>query len=175
MSIFAKIENGVAVEYPVYEGVLQQRFPNLKFPLANHVAENGLEVPEGYVKVVPNPIQNRDFTMKYTMGMPVLENGVWKENWTITPLTEEEKAKVLPGLSARLREQRDYLLENSDKYALVDTYAALTQEQQAQLMAYRQALRDLPNQAGFPWNVTWPETPSFVVVPPPGRQRPPLR
>jgi hypothetical protein len=24
---------------------------------------------------------------------------------------------------------------------------------------YRQALRDVPSQEGFPWNVTWPETP----------------
>lgn len=26
--------------------------------------------------------------------------------------------------------------------------------------AYRQALRDVPDQEGFPWNVSWPETPN---------------
>ena len=26
--------------------------------------------------------------------------------------------------------------------------------------AYRQALRDVPQQEGFPWNVTWPEMPA---------------
>ncbi len=29
--------------------------------------------------------------------------------------------------------------------------------------AYRQALRDLPEQAGFPFNITWPEAPESGV------------
>jgi hypothetical protein len=27
-------------------------------------------------------------------------------------------------------------------------------------VAYRQALRDVPSQAGFPWTITWPEQPA---------------
>ena len=39
-------------------------------------------------------------------------------------------------------------------------WAALDAETQAAWAAYRQALLDVPAQAGFPHNVTWPEVPS---------------
>ena len=39
-------------------------------------------------------------------------------------------------------------------------WAALDADTQAAWAAYRQALLDVPAQAGFPHNVTWPEVPS---------------
>jgi hypothetical protein len=41
-------------------------------------------------------------------------------------------------------------------------------EKQAQIRAYKQALLDLPNQPGFPYNIAWPEDPLAVrpAVPP---------
>ena len=38
-------------------------------------------------------------------------------------------------------------------------WAALSEEQQSQWAEYRQALLDVPNQSGFPHNVTWPLKP----------------
>ena len=38
-------------------------------------------------------------------------------------------------------------------------WAALSAEEQAAWAVYRQALLDVPEQAGFPDNVTWPERP----------------
>jgi hypothetical protein len=52
----------------------------------------------------------------------------------------------------QVRSQRDKLLELSDEMALADR---ITDEWRT----YRQALRDLPAQDGFPTNVTWPEKP----------------
>jgi len=52
----------------------------------------------------------------------------------------------------QVRSQRDKLLESSDKMALADR---ITDEWRT----YRQALRDLPAQEGFPTNVTWPDKP----------------
>ena len=53
-----------------------------------------------------------------------------------------------------IRKQRDELLVKSDwtqvADAPVDVQAWAT---------YRQALRDVPNQQGFPWSVEWPEKP----------------
>ena len=40
-------------------------------------------------------------------------------------------------------------------------WAALDADTQAAWAAYRQALLDIPAQAGFPHNVTWPEVPSI--------------
>ena len=58
--------------------------------------------------------------------------------YKIVRLTKEE----------RLRKERNLFLEETDKYMTMDY--PLTEEQRAQLAAYRQALRDLPEQEGFP-------------------------
>lgn len=55
--------------------------------------------------------------------------------------------------AAAVREQRDALLAQTDWWVLPDRTAT-----QAQL-DYRQALRDITAQAGFPNDVTWPTKP----------------
>jgi len=53
-----------------------------------------------------------------------------------------------------VREQRDQKLKDSDWTQVAD--APVDKEVWA---TYRQALRDLTAQAGFPWEVTWPDAP----------------
>ena len=61
-----------------------------------------------------------------------------------------------------VRGLRDRLLqENVDTFNPI-RYAALTTEQQEELATYRQALLDVPEQAGWPGNIVWPTPPSFV-------------
>ena len=71
-------------------------------------------------------------------------------------LSEDEIAAVNAENEAQqdylVRSQRDSLLQQSDVYALADR---ITDE----WTAYRQALRDIPSQAGFPDSVTWPTKP----------------
>jgi len=61
----------------------------------------------------------------------------------------------LASLAASYRHRRDRLLAASDwtqvADAPVDAVAWAT---------YRQALRDVPQQEGFPENITWPEAPA---------------
>ena len=54
---------------------------------------------------------------------------------------------------AEIRAERDALLAATDIYALQDL--VMTEE----MKTYRQALRDVPQQAGFPTTVTWPTKP----------------
>ena len=54
-------------------------------------------------------------------------------------------------LLQRVRKKRDLLLEESDWTQLVD--APVDRDAWAR---YRQALRDLPQQEGFPGEVVWP-------------------
>ena len=61
-------------------------------------------------------------------------------------LTEEQVAR-------QVREMRNELLAVSDSMALADRITA-------DWTTYRQALRDVPAQAGFPTDVTWPVEPS---------------
>jgi len=61
-------------------------------------------------------------------------------------------------LSMELRAQRDALLAASDPHMLPDF--PQTDEQRAAWETYRQALRDVPEQAGFPFEVVWPDAPA---------------
>ena len=54
---------------------------------------------------------------------------------------------------ARVREMRDDFLAKTDWWATSDR--TMTQAE----IDYRQALRDVPQQTGFPENVTWPTKP----------------
>lgn len=65
----------------------------------------------------------------------------------------------LQGTTAFTRSQRDALLSESDKLMLADIWETFSLEKQQAIKNYRQALRDLPQQEGFPFNVVFPEKP----------------
>ena len=84
--------------------------------------------------------------------MPImLQDGVEVE------ITEEQLQEMtfsdVSGLPRIIRNQRDALLAETDWWAVADR--TMTQAE----IDYRQALRDVPAQAGFPENVTWPTKP----------------
>lgn len=56
--------------------------------------------------------------------------------------------------AANVRQQRNDKLKDSDWTQVADAPV-----DQAAWAAYRQALRDITAQAGFPWTVTWPDAP----------------
>lgn len=59
------------------------------------------------------------------------------------------------------RQKRNALLTQVDEISAT-RYASLTLEQQTELQQYRQALLDVPQQAGFPESVTWPTKPAWL-------------
>ena len=79
----------------------------------------------------------------------VYENGV--KTIKETPVDEYERPKVDPD---DVRRKRDKLLVACDWTQVADAPV-----DQASWAAYRQALRDVPAQSGFPDNVTWPDKP----------------
>lgn len=72
---------------------------------------------------------------------------------TVRELTAEEIAALQPK-PADIRAQRNRLLAACDWTQLPDA-----QCDQTVWAAYRQALRDVPDQPGFPTDVVWPATP----------------
>lgn len=72
---------------------------------------------------------------------------------TIRDLTPEEIAELAPKESD-VRNQRDYLLSACDWTQLPDAPV-----DQTAWAFYRQCLRDIPDQEGFPTNVVWPKKP----------------
>lgn len=77
-----------------------------------------------------------------------LKNNVWTQVWTVLQL-EEARA------SENIRGHRNSLLKETDYTQLTDAPGDA-----AVWATYRQALRDIPAQEGFPFTVTWPTEPS---------------
>lgn len=63
-------------------------------------------------------------------------------------------------IAMRVRAKRDSLITETDYYLMPD-YPSNPQNLE-ELKVYRQALRDLPEQEGFPRNVHWPAVPKFL-------------
>ena len=64
------------------------------------------------------------------------------------------KARKDAEQAANVRNSRTEKLKDSDWTQIADSTA-----DKAVWATYRQALRDVPTQAGFPWTITWPESP----------------
>ena len=62
-------------------------------------------------------------------------------------------------LAAQVRTKRNRLLAESDWTQLADARAAMGEVKAAEWDVYRQALRGIPQQAGFPEDVVWPIQP----------------
>lgn len=69
-----------------------------------------------------------------------------------TPVVDADYS-VDAEISENTRRRRDSLLSETDWWATSDRTMTAGQT------AYRQALRDITSQAGFPTNITWPTKP----------------
>ena len=71
----------------------------------------------------------------------------------IANMTDEDCA-------VEVRSKRESLIAKTDYLAMPDY--PLSNGDRVQVFAYRQALRDVPMQDGFPREVVWPEVPSVL-------------
>ena len=76
----------------------------------------------------------------------------------------EVTVEDVPMTSDEARTQRDKLLAATDWTQVLD--APIDAATREAYRAYRQALRDLPEQEGFPETITWPELPSVTKADP---------
>ncbi len=77
---------------------------------------------------------------------------VFDDDASLSDWPDFQETKPLP-TAVEVRAKRDELLASSDSMALADRITDAWR-------TYRQALRDVPAQSGFPTNVTWPTEPS---------------
>lgn len=101
------------------------------------------------VEWVDQPSFNKDRERCF-VGQPIQESGAWKTNWVIQPIPDSEEA-------VKVRASRNQLLKDSDWTQLDDT--PLDNAKKMAWATYRQGLRDIPDQAGFPWGIQWPTQP----------------
>ena len=114
--------------------------------------ENGVVVPND----APNTLSKYAECAKWCNenGTATIEDkGDYYEAVPIPEPTEQEMASMV-------RSQRDAKLSATD-YLVVPDYPISPEDLEA-VKVYRQALRDIPEQSGFPKNVQWPVEPQFL-------------
>lgn len=81
-------------------------------------------------------------------------DGAWYTKYSVADMDDEAKAAKDAEQAKSVRDQRNTKLSESDWTQVAD--APVDKEAWA---TYRQALRDITTQTGFPWEVTWPDAP----------------
>jgi hypothetical protein len=148
--MFVKVTNGQAqANYTI--GDLRKDNPNVSFP--RNISDETLARFSVYrVNEVAAPDYNPR-THRLVTQAPTLIDGVW----TVTRLpVAKEQAQIdneTAQMAANVRADRDKRLAETDWRFRSDMNPSQA------WIDYCQALRDVPEQAGFPWEVTWPEKP----------------
>ena len=81
-------------------------------------------------------------------------NGKWFTKFSVADMDADAIAAVDAKHAVLIRADRDTRLTDSDWTQVADAPV-----DKAAWATYRQALRDVPSQVGFPWDVQWPSTP----------------
>lgn len=133
------------------QGEIRAMYPNTSFPSqwnASLVESLGLDP----ILESPTPTTTRYQTAHKDGVEQVNGNWVWK--WTISEMDDEAKTAKDAEQAKSVRASRDRLLADCDWTQVEDSPV-----NKAAWATYRQELRDLPAQTGFPWTFTWPAKP----------------
>ena len=150
-TMYIKLNNGVPENYTI--GQLRKDNPNVSFPrkISNELLSE-YDVYPASVGDAPSIDIRTQKRIKNTQVSNV--DGAWVYEWTITEKTSEQIAKYDADTATEVRASRDEKLTESDWTQVADAPV-----DQAAWATYRQALRDIPAQAGFPNTIDWPVKP----------------
>ena len=151
------------------QGQIRSMHPNVSLPKVwNANVNEALGIDPVLASPKPNP--SEDYKVVVRNGVEQDANGNWVHAWTendmfqeytydddnVVTVQDQIDAKVAADnavLEATERSTRDDLLKATDHYGLSDV--TMTDA----MTAYRQALRDVPQQTDFPGTITWPTKP----------------
>jgi hypothetical protein len=142
--MYAKIKNNVVTHFPYSMADLYRDNPNTSFPTT---LTTDTLLAFNVHKVIQTPVISVDSKTHRPIQSLQQIDGVWTQQWVAQQLPESAAAGNVRGF-------RDAQLVNSDWTQVADAPV-----DKAAWATYRQALRDITQQAGFPWDVQWPTTP----------------
>jgi hypothetical protein len=152
MTLFIQLQDGQPVGRPIAEDNFRQLFPYTSFPTyftADTVEPLGYGIYDfsnapiagHYEKIVEvSPVRN--------------EYGIWQQAYAIVPMDNADKQNANEKEAFLARAERNHRLDASDWTQLADAPV-----DNLAWAIYRQALRDIPKQAGFPSTIVWPTKP----------------
>ena len=151
--MLVKITSGSVDTYPYNVGKLRRDNPNTSFP--KRIPDDMLAEWGVYPVTFTAQPDIDDRTQKVEQeATPSLVAGAWTVGWTTSSKTAEEIAEYDADAAATVRSERDGLLGQSDWTQVADAPVDATA-----WATYRQALRDITDQAGFPNDINWPTQP----------------
>ena len=150
-----KITNGSVDTYPYSVGQLRRDNPNTSFP--KRIPDDMLSsygVESVVVADIPSYTERTQIVTQETQ--PSLVGGAWTLGWTVTDKTSAEVQEYDDNQADSVRAERDDLLAQSDWTQVADAPVDATA-----WATYRQALRDITDQASFPYlnEADWPIKP----------------
>ena len=149
--MYIKIKQGSIEKYPYSLDSFRKDFSNMSIP--KNVSDVTL-ARFGVYKVKQTNTPDFDYTKNIIEKTPESIDGTWTQIWGVVDASEKEIEDRTAVQVAFIKEQRNKLLSNSDWTQVTDAPVDSTV-----WATYRQALRDVPAQEGFPWSVTWPTQP----------------
>ena len=135
----------------MYEGEFRASHPNTSFPpqLTTELLDSmGADVVFEGAQAQPTRYQ-----VGFRDGVEQV-NGKWYTKYSVAEMDQEAKDALDAQQAALIRSQRTQKLAESDWTQVADAPV-----DKAAWAVYRQALRDVTTQTGFPWEVTWPAQP----------------
>lgn len=108
----------------------------------------------------PHDIEMRSLIQKFSQEEGYREKRGDDLSWSIEKIPEKTEAEKREEAEKSVRAKRDSLISETD-YLLTSDYPISAEGLEA-VKVYRQALRDVPQQEGFP-DVVWPELPTILA------------
>ena len=145
MTFYVHVSEDGQQTYPLTLTDLRIMRPNVSFP-AQISDEDAATFGFYPVQETPQP-EGQFQTVERSAA---LVDGVWVEQWSVTPWTQEQIAAATEAQWESVRAIRNTKLENCDWTQLPDAPVDA-----AAWAAYRQELRDITTQTD-PFNIVWP-------------------
>jgi hypothetical protein len=151
--MYVKAINGVAVKYPYTQTDLVWDNPSTSFPMGGVPTDTLSEWSMFPVQPVSAP-QFDAATHKLVERTPLFDGQSWTQQWAVEVLSQDEIDTHNAQQAALVRSERNRRLAACDWTQLADAPV-----DNLAWAVYRQNLRDVPNQPGFPVTIIWPTQP----------------
>jgi hypothetical protein len=135
----------------MYEGEFRALFPNTSLP--QQLTETLINDLGGDVVFEGPQAQPTRYQVGFADGVQQIESK-WYTKYSVADMDQEAIAAKDTEQAKSIRSQRTDKLKDSDWTQVADAPV-----DKAAWATYRQALRDITAQTGFPWTIDWPVQP----------------
>ena len=151
--LYVKAIDSQIVAYPYTQTDLIRDNPSTSFPSGGISPASLAEWNVFPVHFADQPVVD-PLAQRVVELAPMYDGQSWIQQWAVEALSQDEINANAAQQAAAVRADRNARLAATDWTQIADSTA-----NKPAWAAYRQALRDVPSQAGFPQSVTWPQEP----------------